>query len=280
VASGADTATSFNAATAVAAAGPGRYEAVCDTAWSAPRGPNGGYLAAIVLRAIEAEAADAARAPRSLTCHFLRPPADGPVRIEVALEREGRSVSVLSARLLQDDRLCVVALAALSVGFPSPAEWSRPAPDAPPPQAVQPWPAFDGAPPIAHRVLARPVFGAPPLSAAPEALTGGWLLLADPPSGAGDAALLAFYADAWLPAPFTRLAAPVAAPTVDLTVHFRAPGATAALDAGAPVLARFRSETSAGGFFEEDGELWAPDGTLLAQSRQLALLVAPGDGDA
>jgi hypothetical protein len=41
------------------------------------------------------------------------------------------------------------------------------------------------------------------------------------------------------------------------------------------VLARFASRTSHGGFFEEDGEIWAPDGTLLAQSRQLALLL-PG----
>jgi hypothetical protein len=39
------------------------------------------------------------------------------------------------------------------------------------------------------------------------------------------------------------------------------------------VLGVFRSTASAGGFFEEDGELWSPDGTLLAQSRQLALML-------
>jgi acyl-CoA thioesterase len=44
---------------------------------------------------------------------------------------------------------------------------------------------------------------------------------------------------------------------------------------GDPVLARFSSSTSHDGFFEEDGAIWAPDGTLLAQSRQLALLI-PG----
>ena len=53
-------------------------------------------------------------------------------------------------------------------------------------------------------------------------------------------------------------------------------GIAAVLDPGAPVLARFTSSTSAGGFFEEDGALWSPDGTLLAQSRQLALLFPMG----
>jgi hypothetical protein len=35
-----------------------------------------------------------------------------------------------------------------------------------------------------------------------------------------------------------------------------------------------RSSTSAGGLFEEGGELWSRDGVLLAQSRRLALLLA------
>ena len=118
------------------------------------------------------------------------------------------------------------------------------------------------------------MFGALPLSGAPDAVTGGWLGLAEPEPV--DAATIAFYADAWLPAPFPRLTEPVAAPTIDLTIHFRAPGAVASLAADAPVLARFASTTASGGFFEEDGELWAPDGTLLAQSRQLALLAPFG----
>jgi acyl-CoA thioesterase len=276
MAAGAGTATSFARATAVAPLGDGRYEGVCDTGWSAPRGPNGGYLAAIVLRALQDEVADPERRPRSLTCHFLRPPADGPVRIDVAVERAGRSVTALSARLTQEDRVCVVALAAFARDLPAAANYATPVPPAPAAGTVDPWRVVEGMPPIAHRVEVRPVFGAAPFSGAPDALTGGWLRLADPEPA--DAATIAFYADAWLPAPFPRLTEPVAAPTIDLTVHFRAPDAVARLAADDFVLARFRSTTATGGFSEEDGELWSPEGTLLAQSRQLALLSPFGGG--
>jgi hypothetical protein len=111
------------------------------------------------------------------------------------------------------------------------------------------------------------------MSGGAEALTGGWLRLAEP--RVADAAALAFYCDAWLPAPFSRLTVPAPAPTIDLTIHFRARLPHPGMGPEDPVLARFRSRTSHDGFFEEDGEVWAPDGTLLAQSRQLALLT-PG----
>ena len=65
-------------------------------------------------------------------------------------------------------------------------------------------------------------------------------------------------------------------PTVDLTIHFRAelphPGARD------DVVARRvpHRRVADGGFLEEDGEVWAPDGTLLAQSRQLATMLPFG----
>jgi acyl-CoA thioesterase len=78
--------------------------------------------------------------------------------------------------------------------------------------------------------------------------------------------------DVWFPAVFPMLDGPNPLPTVDLTIHFRA---ELPLDAFGPedfAFVRFVSRVSAHGFVEEDGEIWARDGTLVAQSRQLALL--------
>ena len=78
-------------------------------------------------------------------------------------------------------------------------------------------------------------------------------------------------ADAWFPAPWPRLAELAPAPTIDLTVHFR----TALPLPDSLLLGRFTSSLVRDGFFDEDGELWTPDGTLVAQSRQLGLLLGP-----
>ena len=48
----------FDAETAVTPLGDGRYSAGLDRSWWVQRGPNGGYLAAIVLRALTETVAD------------------------------------------------------------------------------------------------------------------------------------------------------------------------------------------------------------------------------
>jgi acyl-CoA thioesterase len=267
------TASEFDRATAVAPLGDGAWAGTVDGGWFAGRGPNGGYLAAMVLRAMVAQLGDAAREPRSLTCHYLRPPAAGPVRIDVTVERTGRATSTLTARMAQDDRPCVLGVAAFGVDVSAAAAYATVPPEVPAPEDVAPVDNSGSGLSVVSRFEARPALGAPMFAGAEEAVTGGWLRFAD--ARATDAIALAMLADAWWPTPWVRLREPVPAPTLDLTVHFRAPRAAAALAPGEPVLAVFRSTTAADGFFEEDGELWTRDGVLLAQSRQLALLAFP-----
>jgi acyl-CoA thioesterase len=138
------------------------------------------------------------------------------------------------------------------------------APPAPPPEA----------PAIAHRWDLRWAIGHPPRPGAPtgtRAVAGGWIRL--PEHRAVDALLAAAITDAWIPPTFSRIQEPVVVPTVDLTIHFRADLPQPGLPPDAFVLASFRTTVAAGGFLEENGEIWAPDGTLLAQSRQLATIL-------
>ncbi|WP_205697321.1 thioesterase family protein [Conexibacter sp. SYSU D00693] len=258
----------FAAETAV---GPGGAVTISD-AWNAPTGPNGGYVAAIVLRAMQDAVGDPARSPRSLTCHFLRPPQPGPATLEVTVERAGRSVSTLTARLVQDGKPMVLAIAAFSLAFASPQTWQLDGPpDVPPPDALEPFRPRPEMPAVAHRFETRWALGGVPFSGAPDAVSGGWLRLAHDRQPL-DAPLVTLLTDAWMPASFSRLSAPAMAPTIDLTVHFRAPLPLAGHGPDDHVLAIFRSRHVQDGFVEEDGELFAQDGRLIAMSRQLAIL--------
>ncbi|MGZ4784895.1 MAG: acyl-CoA thioesterase domain-containing protein, partial [Acidimicrobiales bacterium] len=65
----------FATDTAATPLGAGRYTARVDPGWWIERGPNGGYVAALILRAVTAEVADPDRQLRSFTVHYLAPPA-------------------------------------------------------------------------------------------------------------------------------------------------------------------------------------------------------------
>jgi acyl-CoA thioesterase len=264
----------FERETAVTAVGDGRYEARLDRAWWVHRGPNGGYLAAIVLRALTEAVGDSERAPRSLTVHYTAPPGEGMLEIATTLERTGKSLTSCSARLEQDGRLIGLALGAFSRPRAGPAFNDLTMPDVPPPDELPEIAPPPDVPEIAHRWDFRFALGAPMIRGgdpSDEAVTGTWIRL--PEGRVVDAIVAAAITDAAIPAVFTRLQEPMIVPTVDLTIHFRS-----ALPAprAAPsdfVLAVFRTGAVAEGFLEEDGEIWSADGTLLAQSRQLAAVL-------
>ena len=235
-------------------------------------GPNGGYIAALIVRALDSELGAEPRRPlRSLALHYLRAPREGPATVSVEVERAGRSVSFVSARLEQSDRLCVLARAVLALdreGFELPAQ---PAPRVPEPDELEPLPDRPDSPPFARQFDYLPAIGAPPFAGADEALTGGWIRLRERGHPL-DAALLATLCDCWYPAVFATTRAPLAIPTLDLTVHLRAP-------LPRPdewVLGVYRTLAARDGTLDEDATLWSRDGELLAQSRQLALALVSG----
>lgn len=262
----------FDRDTSVRRTGDGRFEARIDPGWFVVRGPNGGYVAAIVVRALEGALDDPERAARSLTVHYTAPPAQGPVTIETRVERAGRSLTTLSARMLQEGRLVALALGAFSKPRQALSFDDTRPPEVAPPAACR---RLERTIPVHERYEQRPALGAPPFSGGDRALAGGWLRLAEAPR-APDAALVAAYTDAWPPAVFGRIARADLAggvPTVDLTVHFRTTLPPAGAAADDFVLVAFRSRLAREGFLEEDGEIWSRDGVLLAQSRQLAVVI-------
>lgn len=256
----------FKNASRVEPIADGEYGVTIDPDWYAGFGPNGGYLAGIMLRALVTHVDDPARHPLSLTCHYLGSPETGDAVVAVTTERAGRGVTALSARMEQNGRTCILALATLGVEREGAIDFASQAPSVYGPDDLGA-PALPGwTPPIFHQLDYRPCLGPPQLSGSDDATVGGWTRLKN--RGELDEPALAMFADAWPPAAWGRLTEPAVAPTIDMTFHFRA-----RIPADAEwVLVRMRSSTSRHGFFEEDGEIWTPDGTLLAQSRQLALL--------
>ncbi len=250
----------------------GTYESAIADGWWTPRGPLGGYVQAIVLNAMQHAVGDDARQPRSMTMHFLRPPQLGPVVVHPTVERAGRSLTTVSARLTQGEKLLGLALGAFSTPWASPTLDTTLMPEVAAPEGREPPPDLSSStsrPAFTDWLTMQHRFGEPPFSGADRGETGGWLGLRE--ERPIDALTIAVLADAWFPAPWPRLSELAPAPTIDLTLHFRAP---LPLDDGV-LLGRFTSSLVRDGFFEEDGELWAEDGTLVAQSRQLGILIDP-----
>jgi len=137
-----------------------------------------------------------------------------------------------------------------------------PAPDA----AIDPLGALDRAmiPPIANRMHLRvgeiPGFARGTPSGRPEFTA--WMRLAD--GRAPDPLALVYFPDGMVPTVFEI--GEVVSSTVEMTVYIRA------LPADGWLAMRVRARHVIGGYHEEDAELWDSNGSLVAQSRQLALL--------
>jgi acyl-CoA thioesterase len=260
--------------TAVDLVAPGRYAALVPESWSVGAGPNGGFTAAIVLRAAIAHLDDPTLRPRSFTVHLVGAPTTGACALHTLTERAGRTAAFVGVRLVQDGRTMATASTVFVRDRAAPASYAaRRAP------AVAPAGALLGDTEV-RRLQPRPVylahyeqrFATPPLTGDTEPVVIGWTRFVDPTPY--DAVALAAIGDSFPPPSLGRSAALFGALTLDYTVHFRAPLPHPATEPGGFVLAELRSDFALDGLVEEDGWLWAPDGTLLAQVRQLGLLLA------
>jgi acyl-CoA thioesterase len=260
----------FDADLALRPLDDGGYEGVISEQWWTPRGPLGGYVMALMQQAIVLTVDDESRQPRSLTVSFLRPPKAGSFTVHPVVERAGRSLTTATVRMEQEGKPLALGLATLSTPWTGPLLSDAPMPDVEPPgdRSAPPNPP-PGAPGVPFRELVtmQKRFGPDLFSGADHAEAGGWLGLRE--ERPVDALTVLILADAWFPTPWPRLDDFAPAPTVEMSIYFRAslPLPDSLL------LGRFDCRLIRDGFFDENGELWAPDGTLVAQSRQLGLLL-------
>lgn len=261
--------------TAITPLGEGRYRCAFSADWNVNAGANGGVVAAVMLRACTAAVGEPARSPRSLTVHYLRPPGVGRAEVSATVERAGRGITFLTARLTQDDRVTAIAQAAYGSPRAAHVTWSaRPLPPMAPPEQCPPLRIEDVGvtATIRDRWDGRWALGDTGRGGPTEgSVSGGWIRAASPTPV--DHHLIAAVADGWLPPVIARPGVPpLVVPTVELTIHFRD---TVALFDMSPLdffACEFRTDVAQEGFLEEDGLVWSPDGRLVAMSRQLAVV--------
>ncbi|MEU4261590.1 thioesterase family protein [Streptomyces argenteolus] len=263
----------FDRDTAVTLREEGVYDAELSAGWTIIHAVNGGYLLAMLGRAL-GEALPHSD-PFSVSAHYLTASVPGPAVIRTQVVRTGRTLSTGEASLFQYaqdgsevERIRVLATYGELDGLTDDVRTSAEPPAIPPREhclgpADGPAP-IPGSSAITERLDIRLdpatigwAVGAP----SGKGEMRGWFGLAD--GRDADPLSLLLTVDALPPTSF-ELGLKGWTPTIELTTHIRcrpAPG---------PLRVSITTRNLAGGFLEEDADVWDSAGRLVAQSRQLA----------
>jgi acyl-CoA thioesterase len=261
----------FSGDTGVTAKGYGKFEAQIHPAWCIGTTPNGGYLLAIALRALQESLPFGD--PIAVSSHFFAAPRVGIADITVEILRVGKTLMRAQGRLMQGEVEVLRVVAAFGqldngVGLPTFVDTGQP-PSIPLPDHCQRVNATtpDGrASPVRDQFEIRYhpdsvgwASGAPSGTAEVKA----WIRLVDksPPDGL----LIPLLLDV-LPASVFDVGVMGWVPTIEMTVYQRA------RPRGAWLLCSIQCRFAAGGMMVENGEVWDEDHRLIATSYQLALL--------
>jgi acyl-CoA thioesterase len=257
----------YDADTASAPRGDGLRDVTLTDRWNTPLGtPNGGYILATMLRGLHAELG--ADDPMVAAITYLTAPVPGPAEIRTQPVRLGRRVQTGSASMWQGDRQIATMTASFGTRPDGPSTQLGSAPQLPPPEQC--------ADPLDHGMPSDGLFGRVDYRLASMP---GWA--AGSPDGdpsvdlwqrlhggrAIDLPALALLCDSFAPPVLELGAGHEKSMTVQLTVFLHRvprPGWIAT---------RLSTRHVVDGFHDEDCELWDQDGNLVAQSRQLGILL-------
>ena len=269
----------YTEATAVTARddGSGSYDAAVHRGWDIGGNANGGYLLAIAGRAMAAAAGRPD--PVTITAHYLSPGRPGPLEVHTEVVKSGKRFATVRATMTDaDGKPIITVLGTFGDLDPGKADDWPTLVQAAPPEL----PAIEACQPMARAAVtadgeAPPDFvtsirmhlhpddaGFATGRKSGEMRVRGWFNLRDD-EPVGTIGLLTAV-DAFPPTIFNTDLPVAWVPTVELTAHIRARPRPGWLRCA------FTTRFVTGGFIEEDGEVWDEGGTLVAQSRQLALL--------
>jgi acyl-CoA thioesterase len=267
----------FGAATAVRDLDDGVWAVEVAPDWDIMGNTNGGYLLAIVGRALAQ--ATGRPDPITVTAHYLSPGRPGPGTVTTRLVRSGRRFATAQATLRVGDKDVLAVLATygdLGDGADAAGGGDHDAPrlvrgDPPALPPVEDCVAIVADPPFPPPYMAQVELRLHPEDAgfavgrpSGTPLLRGWFRLRDDETP--DTIALLAAVDSFPPT-IVNADVPLAwTPTIELTAHVRArpaPGWFAC---------SFATRFLRDGFLEVDGEVWDSSGELVAQSRQLALV--------
>lgn len=250
--------------------GADRFSAEVPDGWQQGRGAFGGFVLAMMTRAVETFAATPERSPRTITAELCGPVLPGPADIFVEALRIGSGMSTLAARLVQGGAVQAHAVVVLGRRRdPEPAASSLAPPAMPPWRDTPAIPAQVIPPPFARHFEFRST-GPIPLAGGSEARAAGWVRPRNPGT-ARDAAYLVGLADAYWPALFGALPAPRPMATITFTLDLV--GACDGLDPEAPLFHDGRTLVARDGYAPEMRTLWGEDGRLLAINHQTFVII-------
>jgi acyl-CoA thioesterase len=248
----------------------GRYVGHVNEQWTQGRAAYGGLLAGQMVRALEQHISPE-RALRSVVFDFIAPAAVGQVIIEARVLREGRALTHAEARVVQGDALCALLIAT----YGSPRETAlrvagAAAPPAELPERLARLPYVEGIfPRCTQHFDYRWSSGGTPYSGGDRGSIGGYVR--HPNGGPIDAAGVLALIDAWPPALLAMLKRPAPASTVTWMVDMLGPLPASGSESDA--FYRYEADTVAAehGYGSCEARLWAPEGGLIAASRQFVV---------
>lgn len=235
--------------------------------WAQGRTVFGGLSAAMLYAAMQEQVASD-RVLRSYSCNFVGPlNTQTPFTIEVEVLRQGSNVTQIAGRIIQHDKVCLIAQACFGVGrkskikvlnndvhgmeVPKKAKFI--------PQIPKVTPKF-----LRHFELAVNK-GSLPFAGSDIAEIHGWMRFKQAPEKITDAHLIAIV-DAWPPTTLQMLRWPAPASTVSWNIEFIHPHLPVASTDWFAYQAITRQADE--GYGHTEANIWDAQGELVAISRQ------------